>query len=30
MEIVFIDLVITDDSVGNCLEVKQEDHVFHM
>ena len=30
MEIVFIDLVITDDLAGKCLEVKQEDHVFHM
>ena len=30
MEIVFIDLVITDDLAGNFLEVKQEDHVFHM
>ena len=30
MEIVFIDLMITDDLAGNCLEVKQEDHVFHM
>ena len=30
MEIVFIDLGITDDLARNCLEVKQEDHVFHM
>ena len=30
MEIVFINLVTTDDLAGNCLEVKQEDHVFHM